>query len=72
MPPKSARLLTNVTEAEINKEVAEAILVFAKNNTPFVNASVTVDAGKLKAIILSNVSTNIGRAINIFRSKTEA
>ncbi len=72
MQPKTARLLTDVTNAEVTKEVVDAIMLFAKNNTPYVKASATVGAEKLKNIILSNVSTNVGRAINNFSSQKEA
>jgi hypothetical protein len=72
MQPKSARLLTNVTNAEVTKDVVNAIMLFAKNNTPFVKASATVGAEKLKSIILSNVTTNVGRSINNFNSEPEA
>ncbi len=72
MPPKSALLLTDVTDAEVTKEVVEAILIFAKNNTPYVKASVAVGAEKLKKVILTNISTNVGRSINSFGSRKEA
>ncbi len=72
MPSKSVRLLTDVTNAEVSKEVVNAIMEYAKNNTPFVMASAVVGAEKLKGVIALNVSTTVGRAINNFGSRADA
>jgi hypothetical protein len=72
MPPKSARLLTDVTNVDVNMEVVNAVLMFAKNNTPFVKVSAAVGAEKMKNVILTNVSTAVGREIKNFNSRTEA
>lgn len=72
MPPKSVRLITDVTNAEVTKEVVNAIMAYAKSNTPFLKASGVVGAEKLKSVITLNVSTTVGRTINNFGSRTEA
>ncbi len=72
MPPKSARILTDNTNAEVNKEVVGAILQFAKANTPYVKYSAAVGAEKLKNVILTNISTAVGREIKNFNTRTEA
>jgi hypothetical protein len=72
MPPKSALLLTDETNAEVTKEAVYAIMEFAKNNTPFVKASAVVGAEKLKHVMLLNVSTTVGRDIQNFENRAKA
>jgi hypothetical protein len=72
MPPKSARLLTDVTNVEVNMDVVKLVLQFAKNNTPFAKVSAAVGAEKLKSAILTNISTNVGRDIKNFNTRPEA
>jgi hypothetical protein len=72
MAPKSALIITDETDAEVNKEAIGLILNFAKSNTPYVKASAAVGAEKLKAIILTNITTNIGRDIKSFATREEA
>jgi hypothetical protein len=72
MPPKSALILTDETNGEVTKDVVAAIVEFAKNNTPYVKASAVVGAEKLKAVMLTNVSTMVGRDIKNFETRTQA
>jgi len=72
MPPKSALILTDETNGEVSKEVIAAIIEFAKNNTPYVKASVVVGAEKLKATMVTNVSTIVHRDIKSFETRTQA
>ena len=72
MPPKSALILTDETNGEVTKEVVAAIMEFAKNNTPYVKASAVVGAEKLKAIMLTNVATMVGRDIKSFETRTRS
>jgi len=72
MPPKSARLLTDVTNVEVNMDVVKLVLQFAKNNTHFAKVSAAVGDEKLKRVIQTNISTYIGREIRNFNSRIEA
>lgn len=72
MAPKSALILTDESNAEVNKEAMAVVLNFAKNNTPYVRASAAVGAEKLKSVILTNISTSVGREIKNFDNRTLA
>jgi hypothetical protein len=72
VPSKSALVLTDETNGEVTKEVVSAIMQFAKNNTPFVKASAVTGAEKLKALMLTNIVTTVGRDIKNFETRMQA
>jgi hypothetical protein len=72
MAPKSALILTDETNGEVTKEIVSAIMDFAKNNTPYVKASAVTGAEKLKALLLTNLSTTVGRDIKNFENRSQA
>ncbi len=73
MPPKSALLITDVTDTEISNEFISAVMEFAKKNTPNVKASASVGGGnKIVNLISFNVASSAGRKINSFNTRLEA
>lgn len=72
MPLKSVLILLDETNTEVTKEGLSAVMEFAKNNTPYVKASAVVGAEKLKGVMLTNVSTEIGRDISSFATRAQA
>lgn len=71
-PPKSALVLTDVSNSSYNKEVAEALKNWSKGNTPYVKASAVVGADGLRAILLQTVKLLTGREIKACKSRGEA
>jgi hypothetical protein len=65
-PPKSARLVTDVTGARYNAAATERMKEFSKAVSPFIKASAAVGIDTLKAIILRAVSTVAGHPIKTF------
>jgi hypothetical protein len=54
-PFKSVLVLTDVTNATYNKDVADGIKGFVKANTPHIKASAVVGADGIRGILLSTV-----------------
>jgi hypothetical protein len=71
-PPKSALVLTNVTEAIYNKDVASAIKDFVSSNTPFMKASAIVGADGVRQVLLSTVTFITRREIKQHQTIQEA
>lgn len=71
-PAKSALILTDVTNATYNKEVAEGIKQFVKNNSPYVSASAVVGADGVRLILLNTVIFLTRREIKTFSTVREA
>lgn len=71
-PPKSRLVLTDVTEANYNKDVAEAIKEFVKNNTPYIKASAVVGADGVRLILLQTVIFLSRREIRAFADRNSA
>jgi len=69
---KSALVLTNVTNATYNKDVAESIKNFVKNNTPYIRASAVVGAEGVRLILLNTVIFLTRREIKTFNTLPEA
>lgn len=65
-PPKSGRLLTDVTGTRYTMEAAQALKTFSSAITPYVKASAAVGIDGLKAIIIRTLVTLTGRNIQIF------
>jgi hypothetical protein len=72
LPPKSALVLTDVTNATYTKEVAAAIKDFSDKNTPYVKASVVVGADGIRQILLQTVSMLTRREIKLCKTRPEA
>ncbi len=72
MAPKSALLITDVTGVELASETINAVMEFAKKNTPYVKASAIVADNKMQNLIAFNVGNNTGRKITSFASRAEA
>jgi hypothetical protein len=70
--PKSALIMTDVTGAVYNKEVADAMKKFSSNNTPFVKASAVVGAEGVQMILLQTVSMVTRREIKVFKTREQA
>lgn len=71
-PPKSRRVLTDVTEANYNKEVADAMKEFVHNNTPYIKASAVVGAEGVRLILLQTVIFLSRREIKAFADRNQA
>lgn len=71
-PPKSALILTDVSNSSYTKEVAEALKAWSKGNTPYVKASAVVGADGLRSILLGTVKILTGREIKACKSREEA
>ena len=72
LSPKSALVLTDVTNAVYNKDVAAAIKDFSEKNTPFVKKSVVVGADGIRLILLQTVSMLTRREIKTCKTRAEA
>lgn len=73
LPPKSALLITDVSNTEITNEFINVVIDFAKKNSPYVKASASVGGGnKLVGVISFNVASSAGRKINSFNTRSEA
>lgn len=72
LPPKSALIVTDVTDIELANEVINGMMEFAKKNTPYVKASAVVGANKMTSLITFNVSNTAGRKLNLFNTRAEA
>lgn len=70
--PKSALVLTDVTEATYNKEVAAAIKDFTDKNSPYVKASAVVGADGVRLILLQTVIMITRREIKACQARQEA
>jgi hypothetical protein len=71
-PPKSALVLTDVTNATYNKDVASAIKDFSDKNTPFVKKSVVVGADGIRLVLLQTVTMLTRREIKTCKTRQEA
>ncbi len=65
-------VLTDVTEAHYDKEVADAMKEFVKNNTPYVKASAVVGADGVRLILLQTVIFLSRREIKAFPDRNSA
>jgi hypothetical protein len=72
MAPKSALLVTDVTGIEVANETINAVMEFAKKNTPYVKASAIVADNKMLNLIAYNVGNSAGRKITSFGTRDEA
>jgi hypothetical protein len=70
--PKSALVLTDVTNATYNKDVAAAIKEFVSKNTPHIKASAVVGADGVRGILLQTVIFLTRREIKTFDNRAAA
>ena len=71
-PSKSALVLTDVTGATYNKEVAQAIKDFTSTNTPYIKASAVVGADGVRSILLQTVIMITRRELKQFKDRPAA
>lgn len=69
---KKALILTDVTNAKYDKEVAGAIKEFAKFNTPYVKASAVVGIQGVQSVLLQTAIFISRRDIKSFNTRSEA
>ncbi|MCE1254854.1 MAG: hypothetical protein LWX83_15065 [Anaerolineae bacterium] len=69
---KKALVLTDVTGAKYDKEVAEAIKDFTKFNTPYIKGSAVVGAIGVQSVLLQTVVFLTRREIKTFTNRGEA
>ena len=72
LPPKSALILTDATNAVYNKASSAAMKDFAAKNTPFVKASAVVGADGIRTILLEAVRLLTRREIRACATREEA
>lgn len=71
-PPRSVRILTDVTGAGYDKEGLDVLKEWAQRNTPFVLASAVVGAEGLRAAALNAVAFLTNRTIQSFPVRAQA
>ena len=71
-PARSARVLTDATDATHTRDVSEAMRAFSAANTPYVKASAVVGATGGRAILLQSVALFTRREIKPFETRAEA
>jgi hypothetical protein len=71
-PPKSVRLLTDVTEAHYTSEGVEVMKAFSKACTPHIKASATMGVSGIKRIIVQSIIKLTGREIVMFGDREKA
>ena len=69
---KSALVLTDVSDATYNKDVAAAIKDFVGKNTPYIKASAVVGADGVRGILLQTVIFLSRREIKTFDDRASA
>jgi hypothetical protein len=72
VPPKSALILTDVTDAVYTSVSSAAIKDFSSKNTPYVKASAVVGADGLRSVLLQAVASITKREIRTFKTRDEA
>jgi hypothetical protein len=71
-PPKSVRLMTDVTQAHYTAEGVEVMKEFSKAVTPHIKASAVVGVSGIKRIIVQSIIKLTGRNIEILGSREKA
>ena len=70
--PKSVLVVTDVTEAQYNIEVTQALKELAKGNAPYIKASAVVGVTGLKKILYDAVIRFSGRDLKLFDNRESA
>ncbi|MDP2807009.1 MAG: hypothetical protein Q8O74_02590 [bacterium] len=71
-PPKSVRLLTDVTQAHYTPQAVDALKEFSKASTPYIKASAAIGVSGIKRIIVQSLIKLTGRHIEIFEDREKA
>ncbi|RMH71544.1 MAG: STAS/SEC14 domain-containing protein [Gemmatimonadetes bacterium] len=71
-PPKSVRVLTNLTKFKLTKEATEIAIQYTRDNTPYVKASAIVGASPLSRIFINTIQMTIRRKLYAFETEQEA
>lgn len=71
-PPKSALMITNVTNTGFDSAVSSMIKEYAQHNTPYVKASALVGISGLQKVILTAVKKMTGRDYYLAYAMEEA
>lgn len=71
-PPKSVRLLTDVTNAHYDPTIVQALKDFAAHNTPFLIASAVVGVTGLRRVVYTGVVAFSRRKIHIADTREAA
>lgn len=71
-PPKSVRLLTDVTRAHYTPQAVDAMKEFSKTVTPHIKASAAVGVSGIKRIVLQSLIKLSGRHIEVFEEREKA
>lgn len=69
---KTARILTDVTNATYTRQVSEAIKSFTANNTPYVHASAVIGIDGVRQVLLQAVILLTRREIKVFSNRQAA
>ncbi len=70
--PKNARVLTDVTNATYNPQVAQLIKQFTASNTPYMRSSAVVGVDGVRYVLLQTVNMLTRREIKIFPTRDKA
>lgn len=71
-PPKSVRLLTDVTKAHYTTQAVDAMKEFSQTVTPHILASAAVGVSGIKRIVLQSLIKLSGRHIEMFETREQA
>lgn len=71
-PPKSVRILTDVTKAHYTPQAVDAMKEFSKTVTPHIKASAAVGVSGIKRIVLQSLIKLSGRHIEVFEEREKA
>jgi len=71
-PPKSVRLLTDVTDVVFNQTSLAALQEFSRANTPRIAVSAVVGADGLRSVALRTIAFLTGRDIRACETREEA
>ena len=69
---KSALVITEVTNAKYDKQVAEAVKDYASSNSPYIKASAVVGAEGIQLVLLQTAIFLTRREIKTFKARQEA
>jgi len=71
-PPKSVRLLSDVTKAHYTTQAVDAMKEFSKTVTPHILASAAVGVSGIKRVVLQSLIKLSGRHIEMFSEREKA
>ena len=71
-PPKSLKVLTDVSNARYDKITADAFAAFSKSNNPFIAHSAVIGMTGMKRVLFNFVMRSTGRKVHLHRSRKRA